>query len=176
MYRKERVKGYEEYQVDTNGIVYSKNGKPLKYSINHSGYKIINFYVNHKRIGFGIHTIVANQFLLKPDNTNDYQVNHKDGNKQNNSVDNLEWVTPLENVHHAIHILGFDNIGINNPNSKKTKMIDGDKITCFNSMSDAARMLVSNGIVKNFKTSKQGIWKALNGLSKTYKGFRWSYT
>ena len=44
-YKREPVKGYEEYEVDTNGVVYGKNGKPLKYSINHNGYCIINFYI-----------------------------------------------------------------------------------------------------------------------------------
>lgn len=175
MYRKERVNGYEEYQVDTDGVVYSKKGKPLKYSVNHNGYRIINFYSNNKRKGFGIHTLVANQFLDKPKDRDDYQVNHIDGNKENNRLENLEWVTPLENTRHAINILGINHIGKNSPNSKRINMIDGDVTICFDSLSDAARMLVENGIVKEFKHCKQGIWKAVKGIRKTYKGFKWKY-
>ena len=175
LYRREKVKGFEEYQVDTNGIIYSKKGKPLKYSINHNGYKIINFYVNHRRKGFGIHTVVANQFINKPSDRNDYQVNHKDGNKENNNVNNLEWVTPLENVKHATNILGLNKIGENNPNSKRVKMVNENYEVYFKSMADAARMLVSNGITKSFNYGKSGIWGALNGVTKTFKGFKWEY-
>ena len=39
------VEGFGMYQIDTNGIVYAKNGKPLKYSINHKGYCIVNFMI-----------------------------------------------------------------------------------------------------------------------------------
>lgn len=63
-YKRQNINGYEEYQVDTNGVVYGKNGKKLKYSINHNGYCIVNFYNNHKRKGFAIHTLVAKQFIL----------------------------------------------------------------------------------------------------------------
>lgn len=124
-YKKEKVKGYEEYQVDTNGIVYSKRGRPLKYSLNHSGYCIINFYVNGKRTGFGIHTIVAKQFIPN-DNPERTQVNHKDGNTMNNRVDNLEWVTQSENVQHSINVLG-NHIGSKNGNARAIKGYD--KIT-----------------------------------------------
>lgn len=121
-YRREPVKGYEEYEVDTNGIVYGKNGKPLKYSLNYKGYCMINFYVNHKRTGFGIHTLVAKQFIPN-NNINKNQVNHKDGNKTNNSVDNLEWVTSGENMRHSVDVLG-NYTGAKNCNAKAIKGIN----------------------------------------------------
>ena len=94
------VEGFEMYQVDTNGIVYAKNGKPLKYSINHNGYCIVNFYVNHKRKGFAIHTLIALTFIPNPDNLP--EVNHKDGDKHNNCVNNLEWCTQAYNINYSI--------------------------------------------------------------------------
>ena len=78
------VDGFGMYQVDTNGVVYAKNGKPLKYSINHNGYCIVNFYVNHKRKGFAIHTLIALTFIPNPERKP--TVNHKDGNKLNCKV------------------------------------------------------------------------------------------
>ena len=88
------IKGWEMYQVDTDGNVYSKQGKIMKPSINHKGYMIVNFYHNHIRKGFGIHTLVATTFIEHEDYKN--QVNHKDGNKQNNNVGNKQIKEPVK--------------------------------------------------------------------------------
>lgn len=176
MYKKEPVKGYEEYQVDTNGIVYSKRGQPLKYSLNHSGYCMINFYVNEERIGFAIHTLVAKQFIHNDDPVNKTQVNHIDGNKENNNVDNLEWVTPKENVRHCIDVLGYDNSGGNHVNAKAIKGIDintGEEMFNFNSIIEAAKYFCEYG--KNPKYVRNSIWRALHGLRKSYKKCYWKY-
>lgn len=173
-YKKERVIGFEEYFVDTNGIVYSKRGKPLKHSINHNGYKIINFYVNHHRKGFAIHTIVAKQFIPNADVAKT-QVNHKDGDKENNNVDNLEWVTPLENTKHAINILGYDKTGGNNSNAKPVIAYypNGLEYKRFPSIIDAAKEF--NDKSKKTTSVVNSIWKVVNGIKRTYKGFCWKY-
>lgn len=175
MYKREPVKGYEDYEVDTNGIVYGKNGKPLKYSLNHNGYCIINFYINHKRTGFGIHTLVAKQFI-ENDNVNiKNQVNHKDGNKQNNCVENLEWVTPSENIKHAVDVLKV-NIGKNNSNSKAIRGINKEtnqEIYKYNSINDCARDLCKEN--QNYQNVAKNLWRALNGRRKTYKNCYWEY-
>ena len=173
-YRKECIDGYEEYQVDTDGIVYGKNGKPLKYSLNHKGYCIINFYINHKRTGFGIHTLVANQFIPNKDPLK-WQVNHIDGNKANNNVDNLEWVTPEENMRHSVDVLG-NGIGAKNSCAKVIKGInkkDGTEIY-FDAMSDGARYLAKKYKIK-FMYAKNSLWRALSGKRKSYKGYYWQY-
>lgn len=172
-YKREPVKGYEEYQVDTNGVVYSKKGKPLKWSLNHKGYCIVNFYVNHKRKGFGVHTLVCNQFIENDDPLKN-QVNHIDGNKTNNNVSNLEWVTPKENMEHLKNVLGFDNTGKNNCNHREIMCIDSNGvITNFDSLSDAARFFDDTGL--RFSNIKSSIWKALNGYRKTYLKMIWKY-
>lgn len=169
------IKGWGMYQVDTNGVVYSKKDKPLKYSINPRGYCIVNFYHNHTRKGFAIHTLVAETFINGKTMERN-QVNHKDGNTQNNCVDNLEWVTPKENTYHSIYVLGNDYSG---SKSIKAKSIVGiDKYTNeikynFDSISDAAKFFVKiNG---NYRTIETCIWRVLKNKRKSYRGCIWKY-
>lgn len=172
-YRKEKVKGYEEYQVDTNGIVYSKKGKPLKYSLNNNGYCIINFYIDGKAKGFAIHTIVAKQFIQN-NNPERMQINHKDGNKTNNCVDNLEWVTRSENMQHSVNVLK-NHIGSKNGNAKAIKGYDkitGDLKYSFNSIMDCAKYICGNNNARHVQNS---IYRVLSGRSKSYKGCVWEY-
>lgn len=176
-YRKEPVKGYCEYQVDTNGVIYGKNGKPLRYSLNHRGYCIVNFYVGHKRTGFAIHTIVANQFIPCPNNPylKPLQVNHKDGNKLNNSVENLEWVTPLENTQHSIQVLGNKVSGANNGNAKPVIGIDkktGKVKYRFPSLADAAKSF-GDDTDTNYRHKVTAISNVIHGRKKSYKGCYW---
>ena len=90
-----------KYSVSSDGIVYSLKGekKVLKGKIATSGYREV--VINHlgKKTYILVHRLVASVFLM---NTNNYRtVNHKDGNKLNNNVSNLEWLTCQENLKHA---------------------------------------------------------------------------
>lgn len=167
--------GFEEYQVDTNGIVYSKKGRPLKPSINHNGYQIINFYVNNKRTGVAVHTIVAKQFIPNFD-INKTQVNHRDGDKSNNTILNLEWVTPLENTRHSIEYLHNKNDSWHNSNSKaiiafreKTREI----AYVFDSLADAGRYFSADG--SNFRIKQNSIHRAMKKKRPVYMGYIWLY-
>lgn len=170
------IAGWEMYQIDTNGNVYSKQGKIMKPSVNHNGYLIVNFYHNHIRKGFGIHTLVATTFIEHEEYKN--QVNHKDGNKQNNNIENLEWVTPKENVQHSKNILGFDNTGVNNPQAKK--IFGYDKKTnelkySFDSLADAARYFTKDS--KNYRHIQNIICQVVNNRNKkSYKNCIWKYS
>ena len=149
--------------------MYAKNGKPLKYSINYRGYQIINFYVNHKRTGFGVHTLVATHFIPNNDITKT-QVNHKDGNKQNNNVDNLEWVTPAENMQHAITHLNFKP---SETLKKAVIAIDKDNpniIVELNSVREAQRFLQETKGIRG-----SDICSALKGTKKSCGGYYWKY-
>ena len=138
---------------------------------------MINIMNNGKRVGLAVHTAVARAFC------NGYapnlQVNHKDGNKSNNAANNLEWVTPLENTHHAINELGFDKKEENNPNARP--VIGKDKKTLdikyfFSSLISAGRYF-SNGNEIRARHIRDIIYKVINGSydKKSYAGCIWEY-
>ena len=93
-----RVKSLSRTIKKSNGSLYVVKEKILKQSHNKQGYSMIILRKNSKSNGLSIHRLVAKTFL-KGDVKK--QVNHKDGNKTNNLVDNLEWVTASENIQHS---------------------------------------------------------------------------
>lgn len=89
-----------KYNAHGKQSEYLRKGKILKQAINSHGYPCvtIKYLDGHQRV-VGVHRLVALAFLPNPDNKP--QINHIDGNKQNNHVSNLEWCTASENLKHA---------------------------------------------------------------------------
>ena len=176
------IKGWEEYECDTNGVVYSKVGKPRKYSINHNGYCIVGLHKPGIKKGFGIHTLIAKTFIPNPDPATKTQVNHKNGNNQDNSVENLEWVTTQENMDHARDVLGIDRTKINNHNSKEVWAYHkktGELIYHFDCVMNAARFfLKDNYEYKKARRIQNIISQNANGKGhyKSYRGCLWTYS
>ena len=128
------IPGYEAlYQASNLGRVMSldkeiinKNGKSkiqraiiLKQTID-KGYKAINLSVNYKKLRTGAHRLVALAFIPNPENKP--CVNHINGIKDDNRVENLEWVTYSENERHSIDVLKKRiRIGEKSPSSKLTE-------------------------------------------------------
>lgn len=143
----------------------------MKYSINHGGYCIVNFYSNHIRKGFQIHVLVAQTFIPNPENKP--TVNHIDGNKENNAVSNLEWATQKEQMFHSFHILN-KNIGEDNSNAKAIEGYDkntNELIYTFNTLIDAGRYFNPS----NPRSGQTSIWRALTGVRHTAYGCIWKY-
>lgn len=91
------------YEISCNGEVRNKTTKQLRKLSRGktSEYPLIQIYIkNGKRKTYLIHRLVATYFVENPENKT--QVNHIDGNKYNSHFSNLEWVTPKENMAHAL--------------------------------------------------------------------------
>ena len=95
-----RIEGYENYLISQDGKVYNeKRNKEVKTNKNSIGYLRVNLSNKGKRKQLLVHRLVANAFIPNPNNKP--EVNHIDGDKENNNVVNLEWTTRSENETHA---------------------------------------------------------------------------
>lgn len=94
------INGFEDYLIFPTGKVYSlKRNKYLSLGITHKGYYQVGLYKSGNRYFKLVARLVAMAFIPNPNNKP--QINHKDGNKLNNNVSNLEWLTCSENHLHA---------------------------------------------------------------------------
>ncbi len=149
------------YEVSNYGEVRNKiTTNILKTSVM-GGYLALSLHISNKKVILKIHRLVAICFLVCPDET--YIVNHKDGNKTNNRVENLEWVSRSENAKHAFRL------GLNK--GKKIKVtkytLDDVFISEYDSLADAEK---ETGI---FQTH---ISKVCRGERKTAGGYIWKYS
>lgn len=119
-----RVQKIGTYTVHDNGDVFNKKGKLLKSRVRKcdkgrgGGYVYIDMNLEKgKKTTFLLHRLVATLFIENPDNLSD--VNHKDGNRVNNCVENLEWLNRSDNQKHAYSNVRED-VGENHHFSKLT--------------------------------------------------------
>ncbi len=132
---------------------------------NGKGYKFLFLYHENIKHRLYVHRLVAIAFLDNP--YNKPTVNHKDGNKSNNTVENLEWATYKENNAHAVET-GLNILtGGSLPVIQKTKQ--GEVIAEYKSSSEAARI---TGICRS---SIQGCCKPHRKGQKTAGGFIWVF-
>lgn len=98
------IDNYPNYKVTKDGKIYSiRYKKIMEHKKSPCGYLSIKLCNNKLMKDYYIHRLVATAYIENP--LNKKWVNHKDGNKSNNNVDNLEWVTHSENMIHAFNVL-----------------------------------------------------------------------
>lgn len=179
------IEGYEGlYQVSNLGRVRSlprrtTKGKILKTFIDYAGYEIVTLCNTNKKnpsCKFRVHRLVAQAFITNPNELP--QVNHIDGNKLNNSAENLEWVTAKENINHRYNVLKQRNptpfkdiLGKDFPNAKKIIQFDikGNEIKRYGCISDASQEILEN------RRNTSLICSVCKGKRKTAYGYIWKY-
>lgn len=173
--------GYWEPIKETKGMIeVSRDGRVrswlrgtphiLKTQKDGKGYHRVRVTVEREKYSFKVHREVAKAFLDNPDNLP--QVNHIDGNKDNNDVSNLEWVTNKENAHHAIATGLWNNVyeASLKENMRRRKAVvaynisDPNDIRIFDSVADAERHFDSRHISD-----------VLKGRRSQVKGFHFFY-
>lgn len=97
-----RVMSVPAMQV-RRGTSYYKPGKEVQHHDNGRGYRVISLFRDGVQFQTTVHRLVATAFIPNPEGLP--EVNHIDGDKSNNCVTNLEWVTKSENAQHAVEVL-----------------------------------------------------------------------
>ena len=140
------IKGWEGlYEINKNGEVRNaKNKNTIVGDINNCGYYRVSLYNQGQSKRYFRHRLVAEQFLDKPEGK-DF-VNHIDGDKSNNSLENLEWVSQSENEKHA-----FEN-GLKQKTNKPfiIEFVNGDIKEYENQYVCAKEIGCSQSSVKNW--------------------------
>lgn len=160
------IKYFEDYCITTKGDVINNRGKTLKPYKSKSGYLNVYIYNYNGKKGFRVNRLVAFAFIPNP--LNKPQVNHLDGDKLNNKVNNLEWCTGAENMQHA-HKMGLMNPlkGKDNNRSKPIKCRHPNGVETTH---DNSRFLC-----KELDLHRGCVLMCLNGKRKHHKNYTFQY-
>ena len=157
------------YQVSNFGEVKNvKHGRILRQCRHRLGYMSVMLYKSGTPKRMMIHRLVALAFLENPDGLE--FVNHKDENKANNHVDNLEWCSREYNAQYGTSGQRIANKRRTSQTNHSRKVIQQDEfgnvLKVWNSIADASR---------NTKTARTSIFECCNGIHRTSNGFKWAH-
>jgi hypothetical protein len=155
------IENATNYEISNYGQIKNTTTKRILKPTLNGGYLAIGLRISNKTTTAFAHRLVATHFMVCPNET--YVVNHKDGIKTNNNVENLEWVSQSENVKHAYRLnlhkpirIGVSQYTLSNVFIKEyDSLLDAEKETG-----------ISNGHISN----------VCRGVKKTGGGYIWKYT
>lgn len=160
------VRSLDRTAIGKDGVEYFYKGRQMRLTNNKcrngDGYNVVNLHMNGVSKVIPVHRLVARAFL--PNQNNCATVNHKDGNKRNNNVSNLEWATYSENNIHAL------KTGLRNPRGGWIcqKTLDGDVVAKFRSVCEASRLTgvgranISHCVNRRANSAGGFVWRKLS--------------
>lgn len=171
-----RVKSLERELIKKNGIRYTLKERILRPAPMTSGYSFVTLYKETNSKMLSMHRLAAAAFIPNPENKP--QVNHLNGNRKDNRVENLEWCTVSENLKYSFKYLGrksespsLGKFGKDNHLSKKVQQIDrftDTPISDFNGVAEASRL---TGVEKS---NIAAVCRS-NKFTRTAGGFKWKF-
>lgn len=149
-----KISDLADFEISTTGLIRNQKSKvPVTLCQTKNGYLKTNIFHNGKRYSQLVHRIVLREFTHK----SSLQVNHKDGNKKNNHLTNLEYVTQSENIKHAFRLGIQCHTGEKNP---AHKLAEAD-IKSIRKMA-AERRISQRQIAREFGISQSSVSKIIN--------------
>lgn len=165
-----------KYKVSNLGYVINPKGDKCVITVDNAGYCSVR--INKKKMS--LHRIVAEAFLRNCENKP--QVNHKNGDKTNNCVWNLEWCTPFENQMHRRYVLGKNLNGKNNPMygvcGRNSPVYKDDILQVTDNGNIVNSFITGIDAAKYLHTGSSSIYKCLSPKYRkniTHKGYYWIY-
>ncbi len=162
------------YQASNLGRIRNAKTLSIRKPINYGPYYTLQLSINGNRKLFLVHKLIAATFIPNP--LNKREINHIDGNKHNNRVDNLEWVTRKENAMHSAktglqtkeQFKKANSCAIAKTQKPLLQIKNGKVIARYKSLRDACRKLkMSSGYISDFIKGKTRCKKAY--------GYEWRY-
>lgn len=168
------IENFPNYKINVHGEILSRykyktsiisdEWRPVKHVLDKGiGYYLVTLVHEGKRKNCFIHRLVATAFIDNPENKP--MVNHIDGDKTNNHINNLEWCTAKENSVHAVRT-GLTTTDSIEKSVHQINLNTGDILNTFKSLKDA---------YNTTKIQSQNISKVCRGLRKQAGGFYWKY-
>jgi hypothetical protein len=156
-----QLSDYSQYEVTTLGKIRNKKTKYVLKQREKNGYLSVTLVKDKIKNNCLVHRLVAISFIPNFDKEKN-TVNHIDHNKLNNNINNLEWVTQKENIHHAI-----ENNLINNRTCKIIQYdMNNNQIQTFDSLKQ---------ITELFGFDRSSIIRVCKNRAKTAYGYKWTY-
>ena len=165
------INDYDNYEISSLGNVRNSNTCRILKLTNQGGYLFTGLSKNCSVKTYSVHRLVALAFIDNPENKP--QVNHKDKNRSNNNVSNLEWATASENnIHRSINVIQTTNQQVK---VWRIEPLTNEKLELYDSICLAAQWIVSNNDITNCVDNiGRGISCASRGIYKKAFGYKWS--
>lgn len=164
-----RIRSLDRAAYYRGGRVKNIKGKIISSKVQDGRYPQVALFKEGILKGFRVHRLVADVFICNPENKT--QVNHINGIKSDNRVENLEWNTPLENNTHAIlnGLKSFDKMGRKGQENKRTNLTDLEAMEIYKLAIDkvmtqekiADKYKVTRSVVNSIK--RKDNWKHIHG-------------